>query len=186
MHPANHPHQLQHERQYPPYGPSPIPHVDHVSKGPIWACLLLLMLAVSALWKMSEARSERWLSQPPQPLSPSESAVAHLEPGESGSFRPAPVGPARIATAAEQALDARLAELESQMARTERKAVKVGQQEAFSTFEARHHSLRRAVAERGTPWTERDCLRLDREAQVLIKDVAKFSNELEEVAAVQL
>lgn len=184
MHPANHPHELTHERQYPPYGPSVAPHVDHVSKGPVWICLALLLFAVSALWRMSQARSERWLSQPPEEAQ--RTSVIRLEPGESGDFRPAPVGTARLASPAEQTLQRHLSELERELPRTERLARRVGQQETFATFAQRHLALRRAVDGRRVPWVEQDCLRLDHQARILIKELTRFSTELEEVASVPL
>lgn len=187
MHPANHPHELRHDRQYPPYGPQATPHADHVSHAPLWACAALLLVAFSALWAMSESPSNRWKRITTDADHPAQVAtVSHLEPGESGQpIRPAP-GQAREATAAEQTLNRRLADLEGQMNQTERLANKVGQQEAFATFERRHLSLLKDVSRRVNPRSEADCQRLDRETQVLIKDVSKFSNELEEVASVQL
>lgn len=150
---------------------------------------MLLVAAFSALWAMSESPTNRWNRVTRSVDNPARvSTVDHLEPAESGltSSRPSPVGAARVATPAEQTLNRRLADLDSQMNHTERLAKKVGQQEAFATFEARHLSLLQDVSQRATPWTEAECQRLDRETQVLIKDVSKFSNELEEVASVQL
>ncbi len=83
-------------------------------------------------------------------------------------------------------LTRQLAELNSQMMRTQRLARQVGQQEAFTTFEGRHEALIREVAEREIPWRENDRARLEQEARRLLKELAKFSNELEEVATVQI
>ena len=193
-------HELYHERQYPPYSP-PLPS-GRRGDG-VWACALLLALSVLGLWGLSRGDDTRRHAQIAafeagpaygnpgsvplaKELQPSESLLtADLEPAESG-LRPAPVGEPLEPSPEEQALSRDLAELASQMSRTQRLADRLGQHDAYRPLLEQHAALQEAVAERTIPWNEKDRVELEHQTQTLRARVAKFSNELEEIAAVQL
>lgn len=201
MQPFNKPqdHELYHERQYPPYSP-PLPTARRRGAG-AWACALVLALSLLGLWGLSRGDDARRrgqiaafeaaprsssLTPLASELQPSESLLTtDLEPGESG-LRPAPIGEPLEPSPEEQALSRDLAELASQMSRTRRLANRVGQEQAYQPLAEQHAALQEAVAERSIPWTETDRISLEQRTQALRVKVARFSNELEEVAAVSL
>lgn len=196
LHPKKNPktrpqdHTIYHERQYPQYSP----HVDHpeesISRHWSLAYLVLFLFAFLSVWGLARVHDADALpgmqafDVRSSALQPSESLTATRLP--DAELRPAPVGEPLRPSAEEQELSRALARLDSEMDRTGRLAERVGQVEAYSTLRAKHQELEQAVNDRSIPWTGEECADLDLRTRTLQTELTKFSNELEEVAAVQL
>lgn len=193
-------HQLYHPRQYPPYGPPVAEPEEALLRHTVLPYLVLAILSFFGIWGMIEAdHAQRragvqgYNAIPARPVfQPSEAAAYHhsqsgidLEPSESG-IRPAPVGQPLQPSAPEQDLSRDLAQLQAEIARTQRLAIRVGQQEAYAAYEERHTDLMQAVTNRSVPWKESDRADLDRRAKALQTELRRFAGQLEEIASVQL
>lgn len=189
-------HKLYHERQYPPYAPSTPEPAEHFHGGGLIPWLMLVVLAVLGAWGLAKigggsdsrlgvqtalsAGAESVAFQPSEAalLYDEETPEAGLSGGESSE-------PLHISESAQETLRA-LAQLDSEMDRTERLAERVGQEEAYRTFELKHEKLHEAIASRPTPWSEEDRLSFDRKTRKLQAELSKFSGELEEIASLRL
>jgi hypothetical protein len=191
MHPTTQPeaHELYHERQYPPYSPQPPqPEAFPLRTGPI-PLLVLVMLAILGAWGLARLDhsphqvSMQAVQSPSVEFQPSEAALVlgQESPAATDESRE-PLHP----SAAEQQLTRSLAELDAEMDHTGRLAERLGQDDAYAALQSKHEQLSAAVAARSVPWSEEDRIRLERQTQSLRQDVAQFSRELEEVAAVRL
>ncbi len=183
-------HTIYHERQYPQYGPNFEHPEESISRHWSVAYLVLTLFAFLSVWGLARVHDAdttpgmQAFSVPSYSMQPSESLTASRAP--EGDFRPAPVGEPLRPSAQEQELSRSLARLDSEMDRTGRLAQRVGQEEAYSTLAVKHQELEQAVSDRSVPWTDQERADLDLRARTLQAELTKFSNELEEIAAVQL
>jgi hypothetical protein len=150
---------------------------------------LALVVSLLGVWALKKADQ----AKPGYGIKPAEAAtyaqsaatVLSLEPRGAG-LSPAPVGEPLQPSTSEQELSRALAELDSEMSRIARLAKKVGQEEAYSSLERRHEALEEVVSDRAIPWNENDRVDLELQTRTLRAQVSKFSDELEEIAAVRL